>query len=70
MNWQTYFRAPFTYDSDDQSIFDANGTKVLDVRGWGHLTGRGACNLSNDVAMCIQDNFGEHVAQLLNSPPE
>lgn len=38
-----------------------NGDPFLVVRGWGHLTGRGALNLSENEAAKIQDDFAAWV---------
>lgn len=40
--------------------------KVLDVRGWGHLTGSGALNLPHEYAEKMQDQFASLVVKLLN----
>lgn len=60
-----YFQAPFRYDPEGQMIFDSNGSRVLDVRGWGHLHGLGACALPLPMAEEVQDKFGEEIAQLM-----
>ena len=60
------FKAPFEYDESCTRIVDANGMWCLDIRGWGHLTGGGALNLSQEVAMKLQDDFGKRVVRLLN----
>ena len=62
-----YWKAPFRYVDTGSYIADANGDKMLDIRGWGHLTGRGAHALSDEVAEKIQDQLGEHVAAILNA---
>lgn len=59
------YEPPFRYDSG--MIWSADQARVLDVRGWGHLTGGGAHGLPEEKAAAIQDEFGEHVAQLLNA---
>lgn len=48
-------------------IWDANGERAMDVRGWGRLTGKGALGLSDDDAAKIQDDFGESVVRVLNA---
>lgn len=60
-------KPPFSYCKMGQQIYDSNGLLVLDVRGWGALTGQGcACAVSEDQAMQIQDAFGTKVVQVLN----
>ena len=61
-----YWLPPFRYDDEGQMIVDANGDRVLDVRGWGHLTGQGSHRLCHDIAESIQGEIGYGVAQLLN----
>ena len=39
---------------------------VLNVRGWGYLTGNGALKIDMDEAAKIQDGFAELVVELLN----
>lgn len=65
------FIAPFRYVSSGQWITDANGQLVLDVRGWGYLTGQGAAalKLPEDQAAAIQDRLGKTVAALMNRAP-
>lgn len=62
------FRAPFTYDGHGTCIWDAETNKVLDIRGWGYLTGKGAAalGLSDVEASRLQDEIGNTVARLLN----
>jgi len=38
---------------------------VIDVRGWGWLTGAGALNIPADKAAQIQDQFGDWIAETL-----
>lgn len=59
-----YFKPPFKYMHG--TIWDAT-SKVVDMRGWGHLTGGGAHGLPHDKAAKIQDQLGEHLAQLMNA---
>lgn len=44
-----------------------HGGKVIDIRGWGHLTGGGAMNLPADEAECIQRATAEMVCELVNA---
>lgn len=39
---------------------------IANVRGWGHLTGRGACSLDDDAAIAIQ----QANARLMAAAPE
>ena len=55
---------PFRFEVT--SVFDSKGHRVCDLRGWGFLTGGGACNLPEDEASKIQDKMGEQIAALLN----
>jgi len=40
---------------------------MLDVRGWGFLTGSGALRLAGDVAIETQESIGRHMVDLINS---
>ena len=55
---------PFHFDT--VAVFDSKGHRVCDMRGWGFLTGGGACNLPEDEAAKIQDAMGEKIAALMN----
>jgi hypothetical protein len=66
----------FVYDFMPQKIMfksergdDSMALDVLQVRGWGRLTGRGEAALKLDpkVAAAIQDNFGKWVAETLTA---
>lgn len=59
---------PFSYDPEGTRIIDSRDHLVLDVRGWGFLTGKGseALAMNEEGACVIQDNIGEHVTKLLN----
>lgn len=56
---------PDAYYKDE--IIYINGQPVLLVRGWGYLTSPSCCNLDNDKACQIQDEFGEYVAHKLRN---
>ena len=45
----------------DGCDFFKDGTYIFCVRGWGHLTGIGALNLTEEKAVEIQDGFINHV---------
>lgn len=46
-------------------IIYVDGYQVFLVRGWGHLTGCGALNLSPDKAIKIQDDFCDFIIKKL-----
>lgn len=60
---------PFKYNSEGQWIEDAAGNRMLDMRGWGFLTGKGsqALGMDEDKAAALQDRVGTRVAVLLNA---
>ena len=62
-----YWKTPFRYDPEGQVITDAEGSRIIDVRGWGHLTGRAAHALDDAQASAIQDEIGTAVLGFLNS---
>lgn len=66
MNYAPW-KPPFRYNVEGQWIEDTQGQRLLDVRGWGFLTGKGACNLDEDDAAKIQDAIGVHVTELMNA---
>ena len=45
---------------------DMAETRVIDIRGWGNLTGTGGYNLSEESAMIVQDTLAEYIIQRLN----
>ena len=54
---------------DGQWIEDSKGQRMLDMRGWGYLTGKGseALGMDEDAAAKIQDDIGKRTAELLNA---
>lgn len=60
------FIPPFKYDRDTSKIFDSNNNLILDIRGWGYLTGRGALALSEEEAIKIQDRIGAEIVRAMN----
>jgi len=62
------FKPPFKYLNFGTQIVDSNDQRMLDVRGWGYLTGKGcaALGLSDERAEQLQDAIGELVAKTLN----
>lgn len=60
------FKPPFKYDTDGLCIRDSDNNFILDVRGWGYLTGTGGgLGYSSEKAASIQDKIGERVAQIM-----
>lgn len=59
----------FSYDNGDIFAFSSIAKKkkhIMMIRGWGHLTGTGGLNLSNEEATHIQDEFGKYIVEVLN----
>ena len=69
MNDIKYGKPPFKYDDQGGFITDVADNRVLDLRGWGYLTGKGAgaLSLSDIEAAELMDGFGHWVVQRLNS---
>lgn len=63
------WQPPFRYNMDGQWIEDSKGERMLDMRGWGYLTGKGleALGMDEDAAAKIQDSIGKRTADLLNA---
>lgn len=63
------WQPPFHYNMAGQWIEDSKGQRMLDIRGWGFLTGKGseALGMDEDAAAKIQDDIGKRVVELLNS---
>lgn len=58
---------PFWYDEMGSKIMDSLNRMVLDVRGWGFLTGTGGgLAMSHEKASDIQHRLGHHVVMLMN----
>ena len=64
-----YGRCPFKYDNMGAFIIDSDCNKVLDLRGWGYLTGKGAgaLGLTEEDAAKVMDQFGKWVVMRLNN---
>jgi hypothetical protein len=62
----TPFKPPFKYDANGIFILDSDGNCILDIRGWGFLTGANGMDYGSEQAAIIQDRIGERVAQLMN----
>ena len=63
---KSYWKPPFRYVAEGTMIVDADEARIIDVRGWGHLTGQGAWRLPDEKAEEIQDQIGRHLALMLN----
>jgi hypothetical protein len=63
------WQPPFRYNIDGQLIEDSKGQRMLDLRGWGYLTGKGleALNMDEDAAAKIQDDIGKRIAEILTA---
>lgn len=60
------FKHKITYDKNNAIILFDEVPKIM-IRGWGHLTGTGALNLSEEVAVKIQDDFAEYIIEKLTN---
>ena len=54
------FNNKITYDKNNAIILFDEKPKIM-IRGWGHLTGNGGLNLSEEEAIKIQDDFAEYI---------
>lgn len=55
------------FEHKDGFILNATtGQKIILIRGWGNLTGKGAMNLPPKEAANIQDTFAEFIVERLN----
>ena len=62
------WKPPFRYERFGTQIVDSRDNRIVDVRGWGYLTGKGGgLGMSEDQAEKIQDRIGEQVAAALNA---
>ena len=60
------FKPPFRYDSMGVCIFDSDNNLILDLRGWGYLTGGGGgLGYDSEKAALIQDNIGKRIAEIM-----
>ncbi len=64
-----YWNPPFRYEPEGGIITDSSGSRIIDVRGWGRLTGSGSGGLGmrDDKAAVIQDDIGRAVTDFLNA---
>lgn len=68
MNDYSPWTPPFKYDEFGNWITDSREHRILDMRGWGFLTGggHGALGMHEDDASAVQDRIGKRVCELLN----
>jgi len=59
-------KLPVRYDEHGQMIWGADDSRILDLRGWGGLTGVGGHNLPEDEAAKIQDQRGQRLMEIIN----
>lgn len=55
----------FTFDYNELIIL-LNGRPIIQIRGWGYLTGSGGCKLNSDKAVEIQNSLGEYIVSKFN----
>lgn len=69
---KTWPELPVALDEHGLFIHDANGSRVVDIRGWGRLTGlgHGAMGLPSKDANAIQHAVGRHIVAALNAGAE
>ena len=51
--------------SHKDSYIYSGTSRLLSIRGWGHLTGTGGLKLSDDVADKLQDDFANYIVKSL-----
>lgn len=56
----------YSFIKNEGIIWVNSITKLLLIRGWGHLTGTGGLNLSEKIASEIQDDLGNYLVEQLN----
>lgn len=64
-----YWNPPFRYEPEGGVITDQHGSRIIDIRGWGRLTGTGSSGLGmkDDAAAKVQDDIGAAVTDFLNA---
>lgn len=60
------FNRTFSYDPKTQIISNLEGLNIIQIRGWGGLTGIGGFNLPAEEATHVQDALGYYIANKLN----
>lgn len=63
-NVKSEIKNKITYDKNNAIILFDEVPKIM-IRGWGHLTGTGALNLSEEDAIKIQDDFAKFIIEKL-----
>ena len=61
-NVRDLFKKPFKYDSYGQTVFDDENNMVVQIRGWGYLSGI----TDEETASKAQDKLGEEIVKMLN----
>lgn len=61
------FTLPIKYDYNGTHFFDAEGRMILQIRGWGYLTGTGGLRLEGEQAVKIQDATAHYIETAVNS---
>lgn len=63
-----YWHGPFQYEREGAIVIDTRGNRIVDIPGFGLLTGSGsqAHGLPEEEAEQIQDEIGEMIARFLN----
>lgn len=64
------WRLPLSPDQMGVYLFDANRTMVVQIRGWGHLTGVGGLQLDEDAAVAEQAARLDYIARAVNAHEE
>lgn len=58
---------PLRADEYGCYVFDADGHMIVQIRGWGHLTGQGGLRLPEDEAIAVQVAWGKAIAAAVNA---
>lgn len=68
-DWKSFFPPPYKHYMGAIWVQNDGEHKMLDVRGWGHLTGRGQKRFISDDATAekVQDEMGNWAANALNA---
>ena len=60
------FTPPFRYVEEGDIIVDAQNVRVLDIRGWGHLTGQSSLGMDHAAAIEATKEFGRFCVESMN----
>jgi len=66
-NRKLRFQLPVRYDRETQWIWSADNQHLVDMRGFGYLTGTGGLHLGHNLACAIQDARGEYICEAVHS---